>query len=319
MLQNYRYFLALAEELNISRAAARLFISHQCLSKYLKDLEAQYGVALMNRKPRLSLTPAGEMLRDSLRQIELIEGNLESRLADCQDSDSGQIRLGITEGRIRILLPQILTRFREICPRAELATECANSNELQEMVLNNRLDMMLTAQPAHKSSRLSSTLLVNEKLYLIISDNMLREFFPDEFPECRERFLKGADLSEFQHIPFVLNEKGFSSRDMVEQYAMKNDFHIDCVREIVQADLHCLLSARDYAASVCFSMFLPGVSDLNRLNAGPSPLNAFPVKGFDTSNPVRLLWLKNRIFPSCGLKLISLIKEICAPYETTEI
>lgn len=53
MLNNYKYFLVLSEELNISNAAKRLYISHQSLSKYLKSLEEKHGVAFLNENPKL--------------------------------------------------------------------------------------------------------------------------------------------------------------------------------------------------------------------------------------------------------------------------
>lgn len=314
MIQNYRYFITLAEECSISKAAVRLYVSHQCLSKYLKDLETRYGVTLFNRKPRLSLTPAGEMFYESLRQIELIEGNLENQLLNYHDSESGTIRIGTTEGRFRILIPDLLIKFQERYPNVKLEAECANSNTLREMVLNNQLDMMITAFPSTSSTKLTSTLLMKEQLYLIISDHMLEQYFPGQFPACKKKFRKGVDLYDFQHVPFVLNEKGFSSRDLVDNYTMKNNISLNCIHEIVQADIHYLLSARDYAASFCFSMFLPGVSAANHLDTASSKLNIFPIAGFDTTNPVRLLYLKNKLFPSYGYFLISLIKEICQPF-----
>lgn len=314
MISNYKYFITLAEECSISKAAARLYVSHQCLSKYLKDLETAYGVTLFNRKPKLSLTPAGQIFYHSLREIELIESNLENQLLNYNDSESGTLRIGTTQGRFPILIPEILTAFQKQYPKVHLITECANSNTLREMVLNNQLDMMITAFPEDHSNRLSSTLLMNEQLYLIISDNMLREYFSDSFPECKDTFREGVDLHDFQHVPFILNERGFSSRDIVDQYTMKNHITLNCIREMVQADIHYLLSAKDYAASFCFSMFLPGVSTANRLKASESKLNIFPIKGFDTTNPVRILYLKNKLFPSYGRYMISLAKDICQPF-----
>ena len=82
MIQNYAYFIALAEEGSISKAAERLYVSHQGLSKYLKSLENHYGVTLFNRKPKLSLTPAGQAVYEAARQMQLLEENLETTLAD---------------------------------------------------------------------------------------------------------------------------------------------------------------------------------------------------------------------------------------------
>ena len=68
MLNNYHYFITLAEELNISRAAEKLFISHQCLSKYLRNLEREYQVTLFERIPVPKLTMAGEALLSMFRR-----------------------------------------------------------------------------------------------------------------------------------------------------------------------------------------------------------------------------------------------------------
>ena len=80
MLNNYQYFLVLAEEKSISRAAERLYISHQCLSRYLKNLEQEYGIMFFERSPRLSLTPAGQAYLEMLRQIEFLENNFNNLL-----------------------------------------------------------------------------------------------------------------------------------------------------------------------------------------------------------------------------------------------
>ena len=82
MLNNYNYFITLAEELNISRAAEKLYISHQCLSKYLKNLEIEYQTPLLERAPKLKLTLAGEALLETFRKVQFLEQNLQSQLED---------------------------------------------------------------------------------------------------------------------------------------------------------------------------------------------------------------------------------------------
>ena len=71
MFNNYHYFIVLAEECNLTRAADRLFITHQNLSKYLANLEAEFGLALFTRKPSLSLTYAGRLLLETFKETEL--------------------------------------------------------------------------------------------------------------------------------------------------------------------------------------------------------------------------------------------------------
>lgn len=60
MTNSEKLFLILAEELNFRRAAARAFLSQQGLSDHIRRLEGCYGTPLFYRRPRVSLTPAGE-------------------------------------------------------------------------------------------------------------------------------------------------------------------------------------------------------------------------------------------------------------------
>ncbi|MDU0460913.1 MAG: LysR family transcriptional regulator, partial [Geobacteraceae bacterium] len=69
-LRHYRYFLAAAEELNISRASRRLNVSQPAMSRLIRDLEDELGAPLFKRERfGLALTPAGETLLSYARQI----------------------------------------------------------------------------------------------------------------------------------------------------------------------------------------------------------------------------------------------------------
>lgn len=78
----FRYFIAVADELNMTKAAAKLFISQQSLSAYIQRMEKQYGVTLFERKPSLQLTEAGRAMYFYAKEIVLSEDKLTSRFAD---------------------------------------------------------------------------------------------------------------------------------------------------------------------------------------------------------------------------------------------
>jgi DNA-binding transcriptional LysR family regulator len=69
-LRQLRYFVAVAEELSITRAAGRLFLSQQALSAAIRQLEHRAGAVLLVRGPRgLEITPAGQTLLDHARRV----------------------------------------------------------------------------------------------------------------------------------------------------------------------------------------------------------------------------------------------------------
>ena len=210
MFTNYRYYLVFTEERNISHAAERLFISHQNLSKYLSNLEKKLGVTLFIRKPVISLTPEGELLRDTFRKVETLEQSLLAEYASMHGDLSGEIRLGTTEGRFRILMPDLLSSFMHKYPGIHLNIVSAASPELQDMLLNNQLDLAVFGKPNKTSPFLRYTEVLSEHLYLVISDNLLKAQFGEAFPACKEQFLNGADLRLFRDVPFALNLPDFN-------------------------------------------------------------------------------------------------------------
>jgi len=319
MFHNYQYFIALAEERNISRAARKLFISHQCLSRYLKNLEQEYQITFFERTPKLALTPAGQAYLSAVRQMQLLEENLGSQLEDIRQAKRGSIVFGTTDGRYRILVPDLLTRFKKLYPDVVLEAQShSDSKKLSERVLEGELDMVLLNKSDISNKQLVFQPVLAEHMYLILSDNMLKTYFPNRYPQCVQDFGKGVNLSQFQHIPFVLGRKNLVSRMSIDQYCQAHQIQLNCVMELGQLDLHSMMTARDYAASFCWSMFIPTIQKLNQ-EGQFSRLHIFPLRGQGITNQVVLAMRKGKLFPAYGMDLIRLIKEQCSAFEHPDV
>ena len=311
LINNYKYFLVLAQELNISRAAQRVFISHQALSAYLKNLENEFGVNFFNRKPTLSLTPAGEVMLESLNKISLIEKNFLHRIADIRSNGNVTITIGLTEGRYRILAPSLLKKVRSLCPNIQLVVISDTSLSLKEKLLNNELDLFLAGSRNIHSSKLQIEPILEEKLYLVISDTMIQHFFPESYPQCKDNFARGVDLRNFKKIPFILNKIGYNSRTILDTHLKNIDAELNVIMEYTQPDIHHLLSSVDIAASFCLSMYINKVKEINLLNNGISQLNIFPVLDLKETNTISIVYLKDSIFSKSTQTLIDLLKNLC--------
>lgn len=300
MINNYKYFIALAEEKNISRAAEKLFISHQCLSKYLKNLEQHYHVTLFERTPQLTITPAAEALLSTFRKIEILEMNLDNQLDDIRQSKRGLLRFSTTEGRYRILVPGLPAQFKKIYTDVTLDVSCATSEQLTESLHKNELDIVMLNQNLLDCRQLNTQFLLDEELYLVISENMLAQYFPEQYPK-------------FKDVPFVINCNTFYSRKVLDSFMQKHNIQLKCVTELMQLDIHFMIAAHDYAACFCWSMYIPSIYRINRDNT-ESPLHVFHIRQLNAINHIVLATKKGKILPAYGQVFIVLIKKDCSAF-----
>lgn len=131
-LRHLRYFLAVAEELNFSRAAERLHIAQPALSAQIRALEAQLGCALFTRTTRrVALTPNGEMLLEDVRDIV---SRVDAALAKVQAAGRSErrlLRIGFAAHGAGEVGMEILRRFTDRSPSTE--TELVSASTLQEL------------------------------------------------------------------------------------------------------------------------------------------------------------------------------------------
>ncbi|WP_063059904.1 LysR family transcriptional regulator [Nocardia sienata] len=118
--RDLRYFAAVAEQLNFTRAAESLFVSQPALSKQIRALEQQLGAPLFDREGRsVRLTPVGEALLPHARQMLAA---WESAYIDVEAAKAGQratLAIGISTSPGRGLLPAVRARFAAAHPAAK--------------------------------------------------------------------------------------------------------------------------------------------------------------------------------------------------------
>ena len=95
-ITSLHYFRELTKDFNMTKTAARLYISPQTLSNHIQRLEQYYGTPLFSRKPALALTVAGEFVLSFAQEMEKENTKLRDILADIGQSGRGVMRFGAT-------------------------------------------------------------------------------------------------------------------------------------------------------------------------------------------------------------------------------
>lgn len=110
-----------AEELHFSRAAARVFLTQQALSRQIKELEDELGVQLFDRTTRrVSLTLAGEVFYESVKDLIASFDDAVAAARRTTRALSGKLRLGFIPGAALELTPLIIAAFKEAHPEVEI-------------------------------------------------------------------------------------------------------------------------------------------------------------------------------------------------------
>lgn len=141
-LRHLRYFIAVAEEQHIGRAAARLHISQPPLTRQIQQLEEELGVQLFIRTPRgMELTSAGEQLLEEARNIRALVEQATERTQRAGQGRLGRLDIGIFGSAIFDIVPKVLAAFRSACPQVKLVLHSMDKNEQIEALRQRRISV----------------------------------------------------------------------------------------------------------------------------------------------------------------------------------
>jgi DNA-binding transcriptional LysR family regulator len=132
-LADFAYFLAISKHRSFRRASLELGVSASALSHALKGLEDRLGIRLLNRTNRsVTLTAAGEGLRDALTEPFEAIGHAVDELNWFRDSPAGRIRLNVVQDAVPLILGPVMPTFVDRYPNIEI--DLAVTNRMVDVV-----------------------------------------------------------------------------------------------------------------------------------------------------------------------------------------
>src|SRR5512137_1159794 len=169
-LRQLRYFLAVAEEGNISRAAKKIFLTQPALSRQIKVLEAEIGQCLLERQAHsIRLTPAGEAL---LREARDLLQHADQVLERVRAAGRGvRLRVGYAPSLAAGMLSAAVENFTQAHPNARVELFDLATKEMLAGLESDKLDVAVTVGQQHETRGLVWTALARAEWQLAVNRN----------------------------------------------------------------------------------------------------------------------------------------------------
>jgi len=198
-LRHLRYFTAVAEEQNVTRAAARLHVSQPPLSRQIRDLEEELGVELFKRTARsVELTEAGKIFLAEARAVLLRSQEAVQAVRAVAAGTRGQVRVGYAPSLTVEILPRALKLFEQEHPGTRVSLHDCSTEEYGRKLLERKLDVALGVQPAGRMWRgVLFEKMANYPLYCAVAAS---------HPLAKKRAISGLQISEERLIGYSRDE-----------------------------------------------------------------------------------------------------------------
>lgn len=147
-LRELKYFLAVAREQSISKAAEALFVTQPNLSRQMQNLEKEIGQQLFIRGTRkITLTEAGQLLRKRAEEIIELYNKTENELNAPITDISGDIYIGGGESHVMALIAKAMHSVQKDCPNVKLHLFSGDSGTISERLDKGLIDFGVFIEP----------------------------------------------------------------------------------------------------------------------------------------------------------------------------
>lgn len=300
-IRTLRYFLAVAREGSITRAANYLHLTQPTLSRQLKDLEDELGTKLIHRHSHsVSLTADGMRLRKRAEEIVEMLDKTRTEFARHENKLAGDIYLGCGETRVMSLVADIIMGIRKEYPDICFHIQSGNSQDVTERLDKGLLDFCILIQPADISKYDSVNLPLNDVWGIIT---------PENSPLAQKREICSHDLLG---IPLLLSRQAITPTNTPNAFIewFGNDFDKMQVAGTFNLVYNAIIMARSGVGHVVSIDGLADVSESSGLCFRP----LFP----RLETRLDLVWKKHQIFSPAAEFFLQKVRSAFLPDDAAD-
>lgn len=193
-----RYFIAVAEQLNFSRAAAQLHIAQPPLSRQIRQLEDDIGVQLLVRSKRqVELTNAGRVLLEEAKKLILQAEHVTEVARRAEKGERGIVKIGIASG-LGGVVGRVVTDHCQRFPEVDIECRDIFSTMQNEALRKRQIDVGFLRPPVDQLN-LNLEMLFEEMFVVVL---------PKSHPMAKRRALR---IREIAHEPLIIFNRNISS------------------------------------------------------------------------------------------------------------
>lgn len=203
----FKYFLAIAREENITKAAESLYVTQSTLSKQMMDLEQQLGKQLFNRgKRKITLTEDGVFLRNRAQEIMALIENTESALQTDSEHLCGDITIGCGETIVMDYIADLYTDFHTQYPEVKFHTHSGDADTVLERLDKGLTDIGLLLGPIRQEKY---------DYFNIHRKDVFGLLMPANCPLAEQDFI---NIDQLKTLPLIMAEQTFSGHQDLDWF-----------------------------------------------------------------------------------------------------
>ncbi len=288
-LHKLEIFVTIAHLGSFTHAADHLHMTQPTVSQQLATLEAQLGVALIERDTRrLRLTAAGETLLTHAEKLLIAARDAEEATRAAAGLADRTLRLGVGHTMAIYLLPGLLSRYQATHPGHAVRITVGNTAELLALVADGAADLVLVGSPAEHPNLLV-TPFMNDRLVVIVAAD-------DPWASRVE-----VNLDELRERPFLTREPGSALHVTVQRLLGSSMLAADSV--IVLGETEAIKRSVEAGIGVAL---IQGIAVEREVAAGT--LRMLYMRGGDDSRTYSYAYRRNHPLSSAASNFIVLLQ-----------